>query len=161
MYACECLMPSVLQLQFACIFLYIFLNFLNTAVLYHEKLIFLFFVFCFFLECAYQHCICGPRCTCGISTEVNCDPCKLFKAKMAVKAVSHSESSSANQWSMSILILLQYLTEWLCYSIDSMSQIEWCSEALIDRSWVLYTNFFCLFVFSWLKCLHFVFVWLF
>jgi len=28
--------------------------------------------------CGCPHCTCGEKCTCGVSKEVNCDPCAEF-----------------------------------------------------------------------------------
>mmetsp|Transcript_44166 Transcript_44166/g.99557 ORF Transcript_44166/g.99557 Transcript_44166/m.99557 type:complete len:232 (+) Transcript_44166:55-750(+) len=37
-------------------------------------------------KCRCVECTCGAACTCNISPDVTCDPCKTFKAAMAAKA---------------------------------------------------------------------------
>ena len=50
-------------------------------------------------KCKCPSCTCGSGCTCNVSPEVVCDPCKEFKAEMDKKgqeATSKSGNKSTN-----------------------------------------------------------------
>jgi murein DD-endopeptidase MepM/ murein hydrolase activator NlpD len=43
-------------------------------------------------KCACPDCSCGVGCTCGISSEVSCDPCNEFKANKMMQAATATPS---------------------------------------------------------------------
>ena len=56
-------------------------------------------------KCKCPTCTCGSGCTCNVSNEVVCDPCKDFKAEMLKKEQegSNSEKKSGKWLKMSTL----------------------------------------------------------
>jgi len=50
---------------------------------------------CTNLKCRCVECTCGSGCTCNISPEVNCDPCKDFKKAMVAKTDAGKLSEAA------------------------------------------------------------------
>ena len=50
-------------------------------------------------KCKCTTCTCGSGCTCNVSNEVVCDPCKDFKAEMLKKEQKGSESEkTSGKW---------------------------------------------------------------
>ena len=47
-------------------------------------------------KCLCPHCTCGEGCSCGVSVEVECDPCVDFKSPKSAHSVKHASTKSVH-----------------------------------------------------------------
>ena len=92
--------------------------------------------------CLCTVCTCGVGCTCGVSIEVNCDPCKAFKKALIDESLTTAAAATYPKLSL------------LYFPFPGRAVCCW----IIQKSCVFYTILHYIsinFVFSLSKCVHY------